>query len=236
MAGLATRSRPILGEGSYLLPREFKLFPKVTGHTKGITTIKLEKELKLYPKVTKVTLPLVVPVIKGAFNLYPKVTKIDDATFGKFKQPNPLSFNKHLKGASEHAPADTNYTVSSSATSVYGSSVKAVIEDPGHSWMQVSGSVIRMYFTFEKSVRLSGFEIKWNKTSPNTRKNPRLMEIYAVDDNNISTKTATINLAERYVNITLESIMPQTVSSKRFTVVCSRSSGGYAGIQYLKFF
>lgn len=74
MAGLAQRSRPVLGGGNYLLPLEFKLHSKIKEFGKDQGLIKLN-EFPLSSSIVSANVDVLIPIIRGDFKLKSKVSQ-----------------------------------------------------------------------------------------------------------------------------------------------------------------
>lgn len=246
MAGLVTRSRPVRGDGSYFLPRGFKLFPKVSQVNKN-EPVFLIKQMDLFPKISVVEMPLTVNVMKGTFDLFPKVSPSQDIQLLNIVEDTLQA--KNAFGTAQEPPAYdylTNITkVGGWPIYMYGTSFMSILNSTDSSWFQTThGNTIVIDFHFSKPVSIRGFDLFWNKTEPANRgKLSASVGIYALDSSLNETHLDTVAFGSDesvYWNAPVRLAVSPSVEIKSNRIRCKfyNKSGtgysGYNGIQYFK--
>lgn len=240
MTGLVTRSRPFQGEGTYILPRGFKLFPKVND-VQNFSAIKIN-DLTLLPKVTTQHPPLLVNVMRGTFKLLPKASATFPDDFVKINKYTAQGNNENIFGSERLPPASdflTNITkVGGWSLWLYGSSFMSILNSTDSSWFQTSsGQTMVLDFIFSRTVKVRSIDLYWDKTGVNVDKLSDAVHIYALDSSNNEIFVETVDISDssifrdRPVRISLTTTSNNV--SDRFRCKFTKPSG-YNGLQYFR--
>tara|TARA_Y100001963_G_C6774685_1_gene446725 strand:- start:1283 stop:2005 length:723 start_codon:yes stop_codon:yes gene_type:complete len=240
MAGLAQKSRPVQGDGNFIVPSEHRLHPKISKVSRKSSVI-IPTLFELKPKITNVKIPLSVPILKSTVNLFPKIDSQKSHIHGLFKK-STVEPNQFLKGLTEPNPNDFLQSVTKAYSGnlyMYGTDAMTVLGAEGNGWFQSTAtSNFSWIWGFDRPVKIKGFYFKWGLTGNNLNKMPRRLSLYKVEEDNSNTLLDTFSFAgdSDYRNIT-KIFFPngETPDSTRFRVTFS-GEVGYIGLEYFIFF